>query len=118
MKGICLSKKTIGSDFLFFNFHNFTFPFKVGSTFSALKSVCVQPPFTGTLADFFANFFTYSESPINSLIDKGLKCKNYSRGIGVMTVSKKLLANPRISSSRALHHQYDIQSSKSYDYFI
>ena len=86
MKGICLSLKTVDSDFLFFNFHNFTFPFKVGSIFSALKSVCFQPPFTGTLADFFANFFTYSESPINSLIDKGLKCKNYSRGIGVMAI--------------------------------
>ena len=84
MRGICLSKKTIGLDFLFFNFHNFTFPFKVGSTFSALKLVCVQPSFTGTLAEFFA--ITYSESPINSLIDKGLKCKNYSRGIGVMAI--------------------------------
>ena len=86
MKSICLGKKSVDSDFLFVNFNNFTFPFKVGSTFSALKSVCVQPPFTGTLVDFFANFFTYSESPINSLIDKGLKCKNYSRGIEVTAI--------------------------------
>ena len=44
----------------------------------------------------FCHFFTYSESPLNSLLYKVLKCKNYSMGIGVMTVSKKLLANPRI----------------------
>ena len=73
------------SDFLFLNFHNTTFPFKVGSQLSALKSVCVQPRFTGTLAYFFL-FFTYSESPFNSVLDKGLTCKNYSMGIGVMTV--------------------------------
>ena len=52
-------QKTVDSDFLFFNFHNFTFPFKVGSRFSALKSVCVQPQFTGTLAEFFALFYIF-----------------------------------------------------------
>ena len=86
MKGICLSLKTVVSDFLFFNFHNIFFLFKVGSQFSALKSVCVQPPFSGTLPVFFANFFTYSESPFNSLIDEGLKCKNYAIGIEVMAL--------------------------------
>ena len=33
---------------------------------------------------FYANFFTYSESPFNSLIDEGLKFKNYPMGIEVM----------------------------------
>ena len=118
MKGICLSLKTVVSDFLFFNFHNIFFLFKVGSQFSALKSVCVQPPFSGTLPVFFANFFTYSESPFNSLIDEGLKCKNYPMGIEVMAVLKKLLANARIRSSRVFHHQYHKQALKLYDYFI
>ena len=104
MKGICLSLKTVVSDFLFFNFHNIFFLFKVGSQFSALKSVCVQPPFSGTLPVFFANFFTYSESPFNSLIDEGLKCKNYPMGIEVMAVLKKLLADARIDSARGGHH--------------
>ena len=45
-------------------------------------------------------FFTYSESPFNSLIDEGLKCKNYPMGIEVMAVLKKLLANARIGSPR------------------
>ena len=108
------------SDFLFLNFHNIIFPFKVGSQFSALKSVSVQPRFSGTLPDFLPIFFTYSESPFNSLVDQDLKCKNYSRGIGVMTVSKKLLANARIRSSRGghHHHQDDIHSNIPYDNFI
>ena len=40
-------------------------------------------------------FFTYSESPSNSLIDEGLKFKNYPMGIEVMAVLMKLLANAR-----------------------
>ena len=86
MKGICLGKKTIDSDFLFFSFHNFTFPFKV-EVCSPRKSRFVFNLYLLVLwLIFLPIFFTYSESPINSLIDKGLKCKNYSRGIGVMAI--------------------------------
>ena len=102
MKGICLSLKTVNSDFWFLNFHNITFPVKVGSQLSAQKWVSVQPGFTGTLADFLP-FFTYSESPLNSVLDKGLTCRNYSMDIEVMSVWKKLLPNARIRSLRGGH---------------
>ena len=87
-------------NFLFFKFNNTTFPLKVGRQLSALKSVSVQPRFIGTLVYFFL-FFTYSESPFNSVLDKGLTCKNYSMGIGVMTVLKELLGNAGNGWSRA-----------------
>ena len=67
--------------------------------------VCVQPPFRGTLADFMPIFFTYSESPSNSLIDEGLKCKNYPMGIEVMAVLMKLLANARREGDTTTGHQ-------------
>ena len=104
MKATCLGWKMADSDFWFLKFYNTVFPFKVGSQLSALKLVSVQPRFTGALAYFLQFFFTYSKSPLNSLLDKGLTCKNYSMGIGFVTVWKKLLANAHIRSSRGGHH--------------
>ena len=43
-------------------------------------------PLTSDTSRALLVFFTYSESPSNSLLDKGLTCKNYSMGLGVMTV--------------------------------
>ena len=85
MKGICLGKKTVNSDFLFLNFHNITFPLKLEVSYPR-KSVFVVNLHFLALWFIFSCFFTYSESPFNSLVDKALKCKNYSMGIGVMTV--------------------------------
>ena len=91
------------------------------TSFSPLKLEVSSPRWSRFLfnLDFlalwliFLPFFTYSESPFNSLVDKGLKCKNYSMAIEVMAVWKKLLANPRIGSSRGGHHQDEcIQASK------
>ena len=46
---------------------------------------------TGSWAYFLLEISTYSESPRNSILDKGLTCKDNSMGIGFMTVSRNLL---------------------------
>ena len=62
-------------------------------------------------------FFTYSESPSNSLIDEGLKFKNYPMGIEVMAVLMKLLANARREGDTTGHQTF-MDEFKLFDYFI
>ena len=62
-------------------------------------------PIKGHLNDFCL-FFQYSELSLNSMLNRGLTCKFWPRGLGVMTVLKKSLAHGKIWFVERGHHTY------------
>ena len=110
-KVFALAKKLLTKIFCFWTFT---------TSLSRLKLEVSYPHKSGFLFNLdllalwliFLPFFTYSESPLNSVLDKGLTYQNYSMEIELMSVWKKLLANARIGSSRGRHHHPSKQASK------
>ena len=104
MKATCLGYKMFDTDFLIWNFITDFFPLMLEVCFPRCSWLLFNLVLLA-LGLICCYFFTYAESPWNFLLDQGLTCKNYSMGIGVMTVWKKLLANARLCLLRVGHHQ-------------
>ena len=110
-KVFALAKKLSTQIFDFWHFITSLSPLKLEVSSPRQSRFLFNLRFLALWQIFCQFFFTYSESPLNFLVDKGLKWKNYSMAIEVMAVWKKLLANARIRSARVWHHQYDIHSN-------
>ena len=87
--------KMVTSDIYFLKVYITLYPFKVCLSLTANY---------WQLDNFLLFLFTYSESPWNFVLDRGLTCKDYWIGIGIMTTLKKFAADACTGLLRRGHH--------------